>query len=70
MRLATWGAVTGASVFDVAEKGKLATSDAYEDHFMLPHSRILLITSQRCALLQVNEYIAHHQPAMRTAAGK
>ena len=52
MRLATWGAVTGASVFDVAEKGKLATSDAYEDHFMLPHNRILLITSQRCALLQ------------------
>ncbi|CAI6011354.1 unnamed protein product [Closterium sp. NIES-65] len=52
LQLAEWGALTGASVFDIREKGKFALSDAYEDHFHLPARRILMITHQRTMLLE------------------
>ncbi|GJP54206.1 hypothetical protein CLOM_g13301 [Closterium sp. NIES-68] len=52
LQLAEWGALTGASVFDIREKGKFAGSDAYEDHFHLPGRRILMITHQRVMLLE------------------
>ncbi|XP_015689233.1 uncharacterized protein LOC102707936 [Oryza brachyantha] len=34
-------------------RGKFASTDAYEDHFMLPKGKILLITHRRILLLQV-----------------
>uniref|UniRef100_A0A0E0NER2 C2 domain-containing protein n=1 Tax=Oryza rufipogon TaxID=4529 RepID=A0A0E0NER2_ORYRU len=34
-------------------RGKFASTDAYEDHFMLPKGKILLITHRRVLLLQV-----------------
>lgn len=34
-------------------RGKFALSDAYEDHFMLPKGRILMVTHRRVILLQV-----------------
>ncbi|GAB4828173.1 hypothetical protein Ancab_035090 [Ancistrocladus abbreviatus] len=33
-------------------RGKFALSDAYEDHFMLPKGRILIVTHRRVVLLQ------------------
>lgn len=35
-------------------RGKFALSDAYEDHFLLPKGKILLVTHRRAILLQVN----------------
>lgn len=34
-------------------RGKFASTDAYEDHFVLPKGKILLITHRRVLLLQV-----------------
>jgi len=34
-------------------RGKFALSDAYEDHFMLPKGKILVVTHTRVILLQV-----------------
>jgi len=34
-------------------RGKFALSDAYEDHFMLPKGKILMVTHRRVILLQV-----------------
>jgi len=34
-------------------RGKFASTDAYEDHFLLPKGKILLITHRRVLLLQV-----------------
>lgn len=38
-------------------RAKFALTDAYEDHFMLPKGRIILVTHRRVILLQVSEYI-------------
>jgi vacuolar protein sorting-associated protein 13A/C len=34
-------------------RGKFASTDAYEDHFILPKGKILLVTHRRVSLLQV-----------------
>lgn len=34
-------------------RGKFALSDAYEDHFILPKGRILMVTHRRVILMQV-----------------
>lgn len=36
-------------------RGKFALSDAYEDHFLLPKGKILLVTHRRVLLLQVSK---------------
>lgn len=36
-------------------RAKFALTDAYEDHFMLPKGRIILVTHRRVILLQVSE---------------
>lgn len=36
-------------------RGKFALSDAYEDHFLLPKGKILLVTHRRVLLLQVRD---------------
>lgn len=36
-------------------RGKFASTDAYEDHFLLPKGKILLITHRRVLLLQVRQ---------------
>jgi vacuolar protein sorting-associated protein 13A/C len=35
-------------------RGKFALSDAYEDHFLLPKGKILVVTHRRIILLQVS----------------
>lgn len=35
-------------------RGKFALSDAYEDHFLLPKGKILMVTHRRVILLQVS----------------
>lgn len=39
------------------EPSKFAWSDLYEDHFIVPYHRIVLVTSKRVMLLQV---LANH----------
>lgn len=52
LQLAEWGALFGA--YDIIkEKGKYASTDAYEDHFELPDARTLMLTNRRVMLLQV-----------------
>lgn len=34
-------------------RGKFALSDAYEDHFLLPKGKILVVTHRRVMLMQV-----------------
>jgi hypothetical protein len=36
-------------------RGKFASTDAYEDHFLLPKGKIFLITHRRVLLLQVRQ---------------
>lgn len=36
-------------------RGKFASTDAYEDHFILPKGKILLVTQRRVSLLQVRQ---------------
>lgn len=36
-------------------RGKFALSDAYEDHFLLPKGKILVVTHRRVILLQVSQ---------------
>ena len=53
LQLAEWGALFGA--YDVIkEKGKYASTDAYEEHFELPDARTLMLTNRRVMLLQVS----------------
>ncbi len=35
-------------------RGKFALSDAYEDHFVLPKGKIVMVTHRRVMLLQVS----------------
>ena len=35
-------------------RGKFALSDAYEDHFLLPKGKILVVTHRRVMLMQVS----------------
>lgn len=37
-------------------RGKFALSDAYEDHFLLPKGKILVVTHRRVILLQVSQF--------------
>lgn len=37
------------------EPSKFALSDCYEEHFLVPHKRIVMVTSKRVVLLQVNQ---------------
>lgn len=41
-------------------RGKFALSDAYEDHFILPEGKILMITHRRVILLQVSSIDWRH----------
>ncbi|KAL8152479.1 LOW QUALITY PROTEIN: hypothetical protein V2J09_010239 [Rumex salicifolius] len=51
LQLAESGAFFGqVDLFRV--RGKFALSDAYEDHFMLPKGRVLIVTHRRAILLQ------------------
>ena len=36
-------------------RGKFALSDAYEDHFLLPKGKIIMVTHRRIILLQVGQ---------------
>ena len=36
-------------------RGKFASTDAYEGHFILPKGKILIITQRRVLLLQVRQ---------------
>ena len=38
-------------------RGKFASTDAYEDHFVLPKVKILLVTHRRVLLLQVRPFL-------------
>lgn len=38
-------------------RGKFASTDAYEDHFVLPKGKILVITHRRVLLLQVRQFL-------------
>lgn len=38
------------------EPSKFAFSDYYEEHFIVPYQRIVLVTNKRVMLLQVCEY--------------
>ncbi|KAG9136747.1 hypothetical protein Leryth_004514 [Lithospermum erythrorhizon] len=52
LQLAECGSFFGqVDLFKV--RGKFALSDAYEDHFLLPKGRFLLVTHRRVVLLQV-----------------
>lgn len=52
LQLAESGSFLGqVDLFKV--RGKFALSDAYEDHFMLPKGRVLIVTHRRVVLLQV-----------------
>lgn len=37
------------------EPSKFALSDYYEEHFTVPHQRIVLVTNKRVMLLQVSQ---------------
>ncbi|KAF3970469.1 hypothetical protein CMV_005848 [Castanea mollissima] len=51
LQLAEYGSFFGqVDLFKV--RGKFALSDAYEDHFLLPKGRILVVTHRRVILLQ------------------
>ncbi|XP_057544625.1 uncharacterized protein LOC130823840 isoform X3 [Amaranthus tricolor] len=51
LQLAESGSFLGqVDLFKV--RGKFALSDAYEDHFMLPKGRVLIVTHRRVVLLQ------------------
>lgn len=53
LQLAECGSFFGqVDLFKV--RGKFALSDAYEDHFMLPKGKILMVTHRRVILLQVS----------------
>lgn len=53
LQLAEYGSFFGqVDLFKV--RGKFALSDAYEDHFLLPKGRILVVTHRRVILLQVS----------------
>jgi len=53
LQLAESGSFLGqVDLFKV--RGKFALSDAYEDHFMLPKGRVLIVTHRRVVLLQVS----------------
>lgn len=52
LQLAECGTFLGqVDLFKV--RGKFAFTDAYEDHFLLPKGKILLVTHHRILLLQV-----------------
>lgn len=54
LQLAECGTFLGqVDLFKV--RGKFASTDAYEDHFILPKGKILLITHRRIILLQVRQ---------------
>lgn len=54
LQLAESGAFFGqVDLFKV--RGKFAFSDAYEDHFLLPKGKVLLVTHRRVILLQVRQ---------------
>jgi hypothetical protein len=42
-------------------RGKFALSDAYEDHFMLPKGKIIVVTHRRVMLLQVSFLDKEHK---------
>lgn len=53
LQLAESGSFLGqVDLFKV--RGKFALTDAYEDHFLLPKGKILVVTHRRVILLQVN----------------
>lgn len=53
LQLAECGSFLGqVDLFKV--RGKFALSDAYEDHFLLPKAKILVVTHRRVILLQVS----------------
>lgn len=53
LQLAESGSFLGqVDLFKV--RGKFALTDAYEDHFLLPKGKILVVTHQRVILLQVS----------------
>lgn len=39
-------------------RGKFALSDSYEDHFLLPKGKIVVITHRRVILLQVSWFLS------------
>ena len=53
LQLAESGSFLGqVDLFKV--RGKFALTDAYEDHFLLPKGKILVVTHRRVILLQVS----------------
>lgn len=40
-------------------RGKFALSDAYEDHFLLPKGKILVVTHRRVILMQVSNFMGN-----------
>ncbi|KAK8572116.1 hypothetical protein V6N13_047731 [Hibiscus sabdariffa] len=42
-------------------RGKFALSDSYEDHFMLPKGKIIMVTHRRVILLQQSSNITHRK---------
>ncbi|KAJ8437020.1 hypothetical protein Cgig2_010365 [Carnegiea gigantea] len=60
LQLAESGSFLGqVDLFKV--RGKFALSDAYEDHFMLPKGRVLIVTHRRVVLLQQPLSVVLHQ---------
>lgn len=60
LQLAESGSFLGqVDLFKV--RGKFALSDAYEDHFMLPKGRVLIVTHRRIVLLQQPLSVVLHQ---------
>ena len=54
LQLAECGTFLGqVDLFKV--RGKFAFTDAYEDHFLLPKGKILLVTHRRVLLVQVSQ---------------
>lgn len=41
-------------------RGKFALTDAYEDHFVLPEGRLIVVTLRRVLLLQVGISTGQH----------
>lgn len=37
-------------------RGKFALTDAYENHFLLPKRKIIIVTHRRVLMLQVRQY--------------
>ncbi|KAK9670363.1 hypothetical protein RND81_13G196500 [Saponaria officinalis] len=66
LQLAESGSFLGqVDLFKV--RGKFALTDAYEDHFMLPKGRFLIVTHRRAVLLQQPSNLISHQKKFSAA---